>query len=178
VSLHHLHLAPPPPPRPHFRPALPIRPGERREPLSGLAIAEPFARAAAARGLTAAVATELALERTLVLADLDELGLLQHFPQLLEQARRQRFIAPLPPPFRRYRESLRRAEPRELKEEELELPAAVPLRFFPRVLSMDYSRALVPEVIDEALILELGALCAGRTMSEYALWFACAETRR
>jgi hypothetical protein len=123
------------------------------------------------------VGAELALERALVLADLDELGLLQVFPRLLEQARRQQFVVPLSPPFRRYRESLRQAKPRKLKDEELKLPASVPMRFFPRVLSLDYSRALVAEGIDEALILELGALCAGRTMSEYALRFACAETR-
>ncbi len=155
-----------------------MRPGERREPLTDITIEEPFAREAVARGLTVAVAVELVLERALVLADMEELGLLRLFPNVLEQARGQRFVAPLPAPFRRYRESLRRGEPRELEAEELERPATVPLRFFPRVLSVDYSRALVAGSIDEALVLELAALCAGRTMSEYVLRCACAEAGR
>jgi hypothetical protein len=178
VTLHRLRLASQPPPLPAFRPAPPTRPGERREPLTNLTIEEPFARAAAARGLAVAVAVELVLERALVRADLDDLGGLELFPNLLEHARGQQFVAALPAPFRRYRESLRRGEPRELEDDELERPATVPLRFFPRVLSLDYSRALVVGSIDEAIVLELGALCTGRTMSEYALRFACAATRR
>jgi hypothetical protein len=155
-----------------------LRPGQRREPLTGFTVDERFAGAAAARGLTAAAAVELALERALVLTDLEELGRLQLFPALLEQAHNQRFVTPLPEPFRRYRQSLLGAEPRALDDGELELPIVVPLRLFPRVLSLDYLRALVVNALDEAVILELASLCAGRTMTEYALWFACAETRR
>lgn len=163
---------------PAYRPTLPLRPGERREPIIDLRVERQFATAAASRGLTLGTAVELTLERALVIADLESLNRSDLFNSLLGNAKQQRFIAPLPGPYRRYRASLLQTEPRELDEDELDEPKVVPLRFFPRVLEINYAEALTADAIDEGRTLELAALCAGRTMSEYALRFACVATNR
>lgn len=172
MTSHRLSVAPPLPP---FELPAPLRPGERREALPGLHVSRAFAGAAAKRGLSVSVATEIALERALVLADLTGLGRAELFPELLTTAGRQRFLQALPGSYRRYRASLLSACPREYRELELGEPAAVPLRFFPRVLELDYDKSLTRAALDEAIILELGALCAGRTMSEYALLFVSSD---
>jgi hypothetical protein len=174
MTVHRLRMVPAPPPVPTFKPNRPVRPGERREPLPTLTIDLRFADAAATRGLSVAVAVELALERALVLADLELVGQGDRYADLLSSARNQRFVAPLAAPYRHYRSALRDRSPRDLDKDELNEPTAVPLRLFPRVLEIDYELALDPSVIDDAVALELAALCAGRTMSEYGLLFAAA----
>jgi len=158
---------------PAYQPRAPLRPGEGREPLTGVLVDRRFAAAAAGRGVALAVATELTLERALVLADLESLDRANLFPGLLASAKHQRFVTPLPGPYRSYRASLLEAEPRALGEAELDEPVAVPLRLFPRVLALKYGEVLTEGALDEAIALELAALCTGRTMSEYALRFAC-----
>lgn len=172
MSLRHLQIVPPPPPMPTFRPGPPVRPGQRREPLLALTVGISFATAAADRGLSLGVAIELALERALVFADLKLIRQADRFADLLVAAQRQRFVAPLPGAYGRYQASLLRTRRHRLNNVELDEPVAVPLRFFPRILELDYDEALDPMAIDEAVALELAALCSGRTMTEYALLFA------
>jgi hypothetical protein len=124
-----------------------------------------------------AVATELTVERALVLEDFQLIHQTDLYPGLVAAAAQQRFSAPLQGSFRRYRASLLAVAPRQGDNAELEATLTVPLRFFPRVLNLDYARAFNAEALEEAISLELGALCVGRTMSEYALLFASANGR-
>jgi hypothetical protein len=160
---------------PAFRPSGPVRPGDVRHPLPEAAPAELFARASADRGIALAAAVELALERALVADELRQCtdGA---YERLLARAAREPFARPLLGPYRRYFDALRHpvAEPFDIAA--LQRPVSVPLRLFPQVLDLDPPTALTPTLLHEAVTLELGALRANRTMTEYALHFAA--TRR
>jgi hypothetical protein len=172
-NLHRLKLAPAPPPMPAFAAGPPCRPGERREPLHLAPFPYlAFASAAATRGLALGCASELALEAVLIRDDYERLGWAEGFTALLAASEEQRFTVALPAPYRRYRNHLLRRGARELERCELEEPVSVPLRLFPRVLTLDYQEALIEARLDQAITLELAALCDGRTMSEYALLYA------
>lgn len=177
MRLHRLQIVPPPPPLPTFDPGPIRRPGERREPLPGVMLSSAFAESSANRGLALEVATELTVERALVLLDFELIRLKDLFPGLLAAAAQQRFTVPLPGPYRRYRASLLAVAARQVDDAEPEATVTVPLRFFPRVLELAYERAFNASALDEAITLELAALCIGRTMSEYALLFASANSR-
>jgi hypothetical protein len=43
------------------------------------------------------------------------------------------------------------------------------------VLNLDYRVAFTAQALDEAIVLEIAGLCAGRTMSEWALYYAAAR---
>jgi hypothetical protein len=163
---------------PAYRPVAPVRPGERREPITDVCLEESFIEAAGERGLSLPVAVELAVERALALDDLRRLGLSDVFFIVLERARRQKFTTPLPGSFQAYRRALLQVEPREIDATERARPVTLPLRFFPRVLGLDQRSALTAKGIEEARTLELAALCTARTMSEYVLYAACATARR
>jgi hypothetical protein len=161
---------PPPGPR------LPLgrRPGERREPLHIDDIPDAFVAATAALGLSVACALEIALELELVRRDLAALGRKRGLEGLLRQAESERISGAVAAPLAPYLRQLWRTRPRSLDPLELEEPIDVPLRFFPRVLSVATTGALVPERLGQALILERAAVSAGRTMTEYALLHAAA----
>lgn len=152
-----------------------VRPGERREPLPSLQLNQIFAEAATAHGLSIPAATEVTLERALVAADLKRFGDASLYRRLVARATTQRFESPLPAAYAVYMGAIRDCRGRNLTLAELEQPIAVPLRFFPRVLTIDFDEALTADGFADAIILELAALCVGRTMSEYALLFAAAS---
>jgi hypothetical protein len=156
---------------PAFDPGPPDRPGERREPLPGLLCKQHFVEAVADRGLSLGTAASLTLERACVVGDLETLGLSQCLADLLLAADDQRFMVALSAPYRRYRDHLASGRS-DSRPQDLAGPVVVPLRLFPRVLDIDYEQALTAAALKEAIALELAALCVGRTMSEYALFFA------
>ncbi len=137
-------------------------------------IPDAFVAATAAHGLSVACSVEITLELELVRRDLAALRRELGLERLLKQAESERFGGAVAAPLAHYLRQLWRTRPRSLDPLELEEPIDVPLRFFPRVLSVDTTEALIPERLEQALVLERAAVSAGRTMTEYALVHAAA----
>jgi hypothetical protein len=91
---------------------------------------------------------------------------------LLEHVAASRITAAVAAPYAPYLRALWCTRPREPLPQELEEPIDVPLRLFPRVLTVSPGEALKASRLREAIAIERAAVAAGRTMSEYALLFA------
>jgi hypothetical protein len=144
------------------------RPGERREPmLIHTEISTGFRTAAAEFSIDAELAVTLALERVLTLDDASTAGVAIDVaqPYLNRRAAEAKVVRELTGPLSAYLQALtgRARFPR------LESPVAVPVRLFPRVLSVDVGAALVPDILNEAVAWERAAVLSGRLMSEWAL---------
>lgn len=180
----HLHLLAPPdrPLRTAYVPSrrLPRRPGERREPLA-VSLSPALAAAAAERELDLGCATELCLERALVIADLAVLaGPELYDERLLAAAAHATVSRPLPAAKARYLQMLVAARDRDAVVVDTvdaiedadgadETVVDIPLRLFPRVATVvDETTSVGAAHLAEALTLEIGAVSEGRTMSEWA----------
>ena len=167
-----------PPARPTTSPYVPSprpprRPGERREPLP-LRVSRALASAGAARGLDVGCAVEICLERALLIADLDALGRLQLYDQLLATAATAPVRHVLPPAKARYLQMLVAARDRDPTVLDPatragEVVVDVPLRLFPRVTAVASEIACAEgDELSAALTLEIAATSDGRTMTEWA----------
>jgi hypothetical protein len=161
--------------RPPYVPVarMPRRPGERREPLPFFRVPPPLAAKAAERGLDLRCAVELCLEQALLVRDLDELGRLSIYPQLLEIAAATRMKRALPAPKARYVQMLLAASgglPVAVSTEPRTSDAIidVPLRLFPRVLDVVEGTAFGATALDDAVRLEIASVSDGRSMVEWA----------
>jgi len=149
------------------------RPGERREPLS-LAVPATFAVAAAELGLSVALAVELALERAVAYLELESAGCAQLWSNVVLTARTSR-IDNVASTNARYLRTLTLARRNTASAQaSADSPIDVPLRFFPRVQSVEPTAALTPAGLEEALALEVAAVGSGRLMLE---WIALTALR-
>jgi hypothetical protein len=164
------------PPLPALRRAEPRirRPGERREPLD-VEVPAAFAAAAATLGISLAAAVEIAFECELVKEDIAQLGRGDEFHALVLTAAGARVAVPTAPTYARYLRALAGNRANTVDEaDRLEEPVDLPLRLFPRVLEITPDAALREDRLRQGVALERAAVCAGRTMSEYA-FFALAR---
>jgi len=166
----HLRLVPPPDAAPHD--GAPVdacrRPGERREPVS-LALPPAFVAAALELGLTVPLAVELSLERTIARAELTACGREDLWSRIVAAARATR-VESVASTYARYMRSLtvgRRQAHAASATTASSGPIDVPLRLFPRVLTIDQADALTSCSLQEALLLEVAALASGRLMTEW-----------
>jgi hypothetical protein len=129
-------------------------------------------------------ATELCLERALVLADLAELAHLALYERVLAAAASATVSRPLPAAKARYLQMLLVARERRTDAVDAldtvdaadgDTVVDVPLRLFPRVATVvDEMTSAEAAELTEALTLEIAAVSEGRTMSE---WTALAALR-
>lgn len=117
---------------------------------------------------------EVAFECELVRQDIVRLGREDEFSALVVAAEDARIATPIAPAYARYLRALTSNRDDTRDNDRLEEPVDLPLRLFPRVLEITPEVALREERLHQAVSLERAAVCAGRTMSEYA-FFALAR---
>jgi hypothetical protein len=139
------------------------------------AIGPDFRAAAADAQLDVELAVTLALERKLALVDAETVGLADGFarPYLNRHAAEAKVTRELTGPLSSYLRVLTGRAFAPPPPDRISLP----VRIYPRVLSLKLAEALAPQTLAEALAWERAAVLSGRLMSEWALIHVCQLSR-